>query len=311
MAYFESASGEAIDLTFNNILNDGSISVTAYIYNAATQVTTQALSHVANGFYRASYTIPTGYSKLAIYYVPSGSDNATAIDTIKIRSLSPYGALGASGGLNDDDIKQIVKALEKIKIWEVEMPTGRTAAQELIAKSEFNSEQDVVKTNVVIPPVDFSQFEKMLSSNISDVKNFMAKLVPLSNSIQKLETKLNKIDLSKVDTAIFQLSSLLPELKNAQVSLDLMANEVKIARNDLLSQEKPDINALKELIMKSDELNQKRVQVSTLSVLGLLQNVLVELRKTNGDFSKASKKFEKIQSSLTAFNLKNLQDEMA
>ena len=302
MAFFEAAAGDTIDLTFNNILGDGTITVSARVYDGTTLLSTETLSHVASGFYRSSYTIPTGYTKLAVFYIPSGTDNANAIDTIKIRSISPFGTLGAvSAGLNDDDIKEITKAIEKIKVWDAKLASGRTAAQELMAKSEFDVGQDTVKTDIVIPKVDLDVIEKSITPLISDVKT----------SFEKLSIELNAIDLSSVNNISTKLSQILPELKEAQQSLDLLAHETKEHRNLMMKEKNPDKNELQELILKSDELQQKRIQVSTLAILGMMEKVLKELRRSNGDFSKASSEFEKMKNALAGYNLKNIQNEMA
>lgn len=312
MTYFESGEGDSIDLTFNNILGDGSITVSARVYSGSTLLSTESLSHVASGFYRSSYVIPAGHSKLAVFYIPSGSDNANAIDNIKVRSLSPFGggsAAASGGGLDDDDIKRIVKELSKLNVWSFKLSSGRTAAQELISKSEFNPEKQKVLTDVKIDKVDFTPLQRSIDEKFLSFQNVASKLIPLVGSVNSVISKLDKVkQFPDISPQISEVSS---TLKDAKKSISLLTAEVELARDLLTKVENPNFDSVEKLILDADEMNLKRTQAMVLSILGALKRVSDSLEQKTGDITTASKELKGISNQLKSFSLQKLQDEMA
>lgn len=310
MTYFEAAEGDSIDLTFNNILGDGTITVSAKVYSGTTLLSTESLSHVADGFYRVSYTIPTGYSKLAVFYIPSGSDNANAIDNIKVRSLSSFGGAGSvvvdGGGISADDIKKIVKELN---VWGFKLPSGRTAAQELMFKSEFNPSKEKVITDLKLEKVDLSPIQRNIDEKFLSFQNIASKLIPLVSSVNSVVNKLDKVkEFPDVSPQISEVSS---TIKDAKKSINLLTAEVEMARDLLSKIENPNFDGVEKLILDADEMNLKRTQAMVLSILGALKRISDNLEQKTGDFTSASRELKGISNQLKSFSLQKLQDEMA
>jgi len=302
--FFEAGAGDSILLTFNNILKDGSIGVTAKIYDVDNnQVgSTQTLAHVADGLYTVKYTVPTGYDILTVIYIPDGDDNATAIDQIKVRSLSPFGAgrsaTAISEGINDDDIKAIIKAIKKELPKETDLSIVENKLDQLLSKPDIK-----------IPKMDLTPINRNIDNKISGFKTLITKILPVVKIINSLNSKINKIDLSKVNSISQTISALTSEVRDAQRSMKLVQNEILDARNKLLDIKVP-TGELEELILKADDVQKERFESFTLMFMGLIKDIVTELKKNNGNFDKTIRELESLKKTLSLFNLKNLQNEL-
>lgn len=306
----EAGQGESIPLTFNNILEDGSITVSAKVYDVdGSQVgSTQTLSHIADGLYQVSYAVgdPGNNSDiLTVIYIPSGDDNSTAVDIIKVRTISPFGA-GASasgGGLVDDDIKAIVEAIKK------ELPI----IEEVNLIPIENKLNELIKKEITILPPDLTGVNKSIDVKMAEIRSAVNKLTPLIRIVTDLNSKVNAIDLSKINSISQVIKSLTSEVQNVDKSMGLIQSEIEGARDKLLAIESPtktDMESLKELMFTADELQVKRFEVIVLTMLSLLEKITVELKSSNGNFGKTLKEVEALKQTLAIFNLNTLQNEV-
>jgi hypothetical protein len=145
---------------------------TVYLRENDTLFATVNLSHVTNGLYRGDFTptSETEYDVVIIPYSDAGHttrDNNYTVATIKIISKSitagnvGNGMYSESGGILEEDIETIAK-----KVWQYQLRNGQLAEQELIKKSEFDFEQDIVKTD--IPAPDFSGLEAFIDKRVAE-----------------------------------------------------------------------------------------------------------------------------------------------
>jgi hypothetical protein len=286
MSYLEAAEGDTLDLAYNNILQDGSITVTAKIYDNGSQIgSNQTLSHVAGGFYSVQYTVPSGHSKLTVYYIPSGTDNATAIDSIKVRTLSPFAgtAIAGGGGITTDDIDEIAKRIKQVDFLKAKLPNGRTVAEELMAKSEFDPSTEVVKTDIQIP--DQKDDSEVIQAVRSLDSTFSQRIIGIEKLVKSTEnSKMNTTALKQIFSAV----GILPgEISKVNYTIDSIANEVKIANQKIVdSFLRSDAQESKEIKNIKDSISQiiKTVSLMTTEMKNANQQVVDNIK--NGDGAK-------------------------
>lgn len=253
--YIRTTAGDTVELTYNNILKDGTITVTAYVYDGSTQVTTASLTHVANGFYRTAYTIPGGYSKLTIFYLPSGTDNATDIDYIQIGLTSEgagsfAGAIG--GGLDDRDLENIKKLLLP-ELLKALLEAWKKSIDKLDKKSSLvndllqKSKQDILSALDNLKGV----INQIVVNNRQEIPDYKKELMSLSQSIAVLPKSFPDIRqdvLSRIEELKNQITGIIiPEIphyetqlqeiqqtleENSLSDLDLSGNPLQINLSD-------------------------------------------------------------------------------
>jgi len=178
------------------------------------------------------------------------SDHLTANTTgQKLSSASGRTTVTQGGGLTDDDKKDLAK-----KIIDYKLKTNRTLADELIAKSEFNVNEDIVKTDIVIP-----EFPKI---NLRDIKDEI---------VDELKTIIKVLD-NKKDIA--SIKSSIKELDRTNTLEDIKNRIEKITNNSLDRQ-----STLKEFSNLTDKINSIKIpEVDFTGVLKMLDNLKGEFK---------------------------------
>jgi hypothetical protein len=240
--------------------NTGLFPQAVVVNESGTVVSTVNLSSVSLAGVVAAYEgnyVPTTTGEFNIYYsVYTSSANRTAqtpvsemygggTDVLKVRFF-PVQSMGASfSGMTDDDLAAFVKELNKLNFWSQILSSGRTAEQELLAKSEFDAQTQIVKTDVVIPQVDLNpiltglrQVESSIPTLQQIKKEVSSSEVLMSKQIIQSEESLQNflgIFFSTLEQKVSALQPLIIQADNAQ-----KLEEVK----NLLVQQWDDLGAL-------------------------------------------------------------------
>ncbi len=198
--------------------------------------------------------------------------------------------LPPSGGITDADIQEIIAgvraALHIDNPWDYELTSGRTAEEELIAKSEFNHKKDEVK----IPKIDLSKIQNEIISHINDkAKELDRMLNNVLMDISQLKNKkeLKEIDLApvyvKIDALGNRFGSLKPiDYKNELSDIRADLNEINKVLLKVEKKETPKTD-LKPLIEKMSSLNTLLDEVVKKESFKDLMNNIEELNKCLGE----------------------------
>lgn len=298
--------GETVRLSWRtNDGNNGLFPQAVVVGDTGAIVATKNLSVISvagvAGAYEVSYT-PTTNGEFNIYYsVYTSSANRTAqtpvselyegnTEVLKVRSFPVYGNNAAFGGFTDDDVRPILKAISDI--WKYKLLSGRTVEEELIAKSEFDSESQVVKTDIKIPDeINLKPIESKLDSLLEKVPH-----------LSQIKAEIKAIKMPDYNPIIDNLASTVTLIESLKPQI-ASANNIEAINNlavTLLAQQES-IKALdnKEVPEKIVQTNQ--VIISTLETL---QGSVKEI----GLISSLQDKFDSINKSIseTEKNLKQL-----
>ena len=209
---------------------------------------------------------------------------ASEVMVVRLTADKYGGARPSPGiGVTENDIKAIIKGvtkeLEKIKIWDYEVSSGRTAEEELMAKSEFDVSKDMVK----IPKIEFDY--KKIKSYIELVKNSIPNLKPKLDIINKKLDKdidfskiLSKLEEVKKKTNIEEVKKLISELKN---SIKLVESKLPVDNSEKiiteLEKQVISLNKNLESIKISNDIEKVDKQIkSLLAELKNNQDILVK-----------------------------------
>lgn len=265
---------------------------------STTNLTVISVAGVA-GAYEATYT-PTTEGEFNIYYsVYSSSANRTAqtpvselyegnTEVLKVRSFSVFsGVASSAGGFTEDDIKDLVKALKKVNFWQQKLSSGKTAEEELLSKSEFNPEIQVVKTDIEIPETDLSTLESKVNSIASLMPTIKSDLAKEVESIKKWfpTTGLDKFPevlagLSSLNLIISSIPKLIEGINNvSQIKKleELLTSQEQVLAS--LSQSAQDQTKVNELQISLNSALDILKSVATSSSLSSLENTVTALSK--------------------------------
>ena len=292
------SAGETVRLSWRT--NDGNNSLfpqAVIVDDTGTIVATKNLSVISvagvAGAYEVSYT-PATNGEFNIYYsVYTSSANRTAqtpvselyegnTEVLKVRSFPVFGNTASVGGLSDDDLKPVIEAIKKINVWSQSLASGRTAEQELLAKSEFNPQEEIVKTDIEIPEVN---------------------LAPLKNQLIDLEKKIPL--LSQIKGEIAKIKEWIPEDKSPEVTSRIDSLQVIIQDIQPLLKEANNIEAISvlgTLLSETKEMigsisNAKEILEGTQTVVASIE-ILKSSVESIGSISSLEEKFSQVNENI-------------
>jgi hypothetical protein len=252
-------SDESSETLTSNACNE--LGSTGVFYWSTSNITTQPTAFIEYCWVMTNGTT-SQYGKIVLGGYPDTiadavwdeeiTDHLTANTTgQKLSSASGRTTVTQGGGLTDDDKKDLAK-----KIIDYKLKSNRTLADELIAKSEFNVNEDVVKTDIVIP-----EFPKI---NLRDIKDEIVD--ELKTIIKVLD---NKKDISTIKDSIKELnkSTILEDLKN------------KIEK--ILTSNLDKVEMLKEFNKVSDKINSIKIpEVDFTDTIKAIESLRSEFKDT-------------------------------
>lgn len=167
-----------------------------------------------DGGYEGTFT-PTDEIEYNVYYTiysTSGNRDAQSnpliqgdFETVKAEIFQSYNSSASiSGGLDSGDLAAIRKLITKAdpkEFWNVILSNGKTAAQELMEKSEFNSKTDQVKTG--IQPTDLS----VVILELRELQRVVPKILEVKSELQNLKNFITLND-AKADSLLTNMNML-------------------------------------------------------------------------------------------------------
>jgi len=251
--------GETGKLPYHSSVGTTGLYVQAKLYDGSTLLTTLNLTEVSGGYYSVDYT-PDGTHKhifaQLIPYTNSGhtikaeGDLETSID---IYVEYPYRMqMGSSGVAVNIDYKLLAK-----EIWEYKIDDDEKAKDILLKKSEFNSKNDIVKTDLKIEKPVFNTriLQDLIVEKIDNLENKIGniKLTPIENKID-LKPIINEI--KKINTNEIDLKPIINEIRNIGTDkndLKLIINEIKSINANKINF-KSILNEIKNIDTNKNEL---------------------------------------------------------
>lgn len=313
-AFRLSSVGETVRLSWRtNDGNNGLFPQAVIVSDAGVLVSTTNLSVISvagvAGAYEASYT-PTTEGEFNIYYsVYSSSDNRDAqtpvselyegnTEVLKVRSFPVFSGVASSlGGFTEDDLKDLTKAFKKINFWKQKLSSGKTAEEELLAKSEFNPDIQIVKTDIEIPETDFSTLE----SKINSIASLMPTIkTDLTKEIKSIKEWFPTVSLDKFPEVLNGLSSLNLVVSSIPKLIEGINNISQIKKlEDILVSQGQTLSSLSQ--SAQDQTKVDELQVSLNNALEILKSVATinSLSSLENTVSSLSKELDAFQTNMS------------
>jgi hypothetical protein len=285
----------------------------------------------ADGEYRAIYDV---YESAAARTAGtpksesiSGADDAIRVKDVTSTVNTTPQIFGNSVDLNEEQIKKISKDIIK-SVWKEKLSNGATAEDTLITRSDFDPEHQLVKTDIKIPEVSFTDLEDKIDvilkrSNKADVKKELAKLLKdnesfLSDKFKDIITEIqNKYNQNDVVIGYFEElrqtiienaykgsddKKILDKIEESNAKNSQKIEEVAQNISSLLDNTKENIDSIKfvELSQALDSLNTIIEQNATNNKMMEALNsedgkrIKIVLEAINGLSKKISQDVEKI-----------------
>ncbi len=177
---------------------------------------------LAEGDFDAIYIVyPTSADRTA--GTNAREDLSTADEAIRVKRIpTDVRPILGGGGTELKDIKKAIKDVI-VDFWKYKLNNNKTAEDTLVSRSDFDSEKDIVKTNLKMPEFPLKELKdfvtREITESISDTNRNMAMLIKkklepsakLLNQvlefvkpISELSNKINgfKADIGKLDVSI-------------------------------------------------------------------------------------------------------------
>lgn len=302
--------GETTKLSFQSLFRDTTLYPQAKVYKSGSDTvdSTVNLSHIAssNGFYRGDFTPSeeTEYDIIITPYTDSGYTTVSGNEgpaTIKIIAKDiisqPKGTVSMGGGMLEGDIESIIEKTAK-EVWKIKFDNGKTAKEELMSKSEFNVEEDIVKTD--IPPLDFSSLKEFLDEKVITIESSNKKLLD-----SRFEALAKAINEGFGDIPQFNDKNIVQSIKDIRSSLQAdIANGTKGLETLLFERFKEIIRAIPkkekpQVLFNIEEIN-KRFNTLEQNLSTNTSTILQEAKK-EPNLKPILKEQEVIKDQLSAF----------